>query len=299
MQITRGLVGDSKSPAAVRVAAIGLLGRDGAIGDADLRMLGEMLNPQTTSVLQQAALAALSRDNDPRVAEVLLADWGQASPGMRSTYLEMLLTRPRWTRALLDAMEGGKVRVGEVTATARARLASNTDQQIVERARKLFSAGHASSRQQVLEQYKSVVSLKGDERHGHEIFSKTCTACHQLAGEGNSVGADLTALTDRSPQALKIAILDPNAAVDGRFVNYVVELKDGRTLSGIIADESSGGMTVVQASGIRDKVLRRDIERFRSTGLSLMPEGLEAGMSPQDLADLIAYVASASRKQAP
>jgi putative heme-binding domain-containing protein len=215
---------------------------------------------------------------------------------MRSTFLEIILTRPQWTRALLDAMDAGKVRAGEITATARSRLASNPDQEIRSRALKLLFPGHTSTRQQVLEQYKSAVSLKGNDQHGHEIFSKTCTACHQLKGEGNTVGADLTALTDRSPQALMIAILDPNAAVDGRFVNYVVELKDGRTLSGVIADESSSGMTVLQANGIKDKVLRRDIERMRSTSLSLMPEGLEAGMSQQDLADLIAYVANASGK---
>jgi putative membrane-bound dehydrogenase-like protein len=285
---------DSKSTS-VRIAAIGLLGRGGPIEDADLRMLGGLLDLQTPAALQQAALSALTRDQDVRVVQMLLADWPAASPGLRSTFLEMILARPRWVRTLLDAMEHQKVKAGDITASARARLLASPEDDIRSRAQALFSAAHPSSRQQVLEQFRPALSLKGDFNRGHAIFAKTCTACHQLQGEGNVVGADLTALTDRSPQALMIDILDPNAAVDGRFVDYVVELRDGRTLSGIIADESAGGMTVVQGNGIRDKVLRRDIIRLRSTGLSLMPDGLEAGMTPQDLADLMAYVAQASR----
>jgi putative membrane-bound dehydrogenase-like protein len=286
---------DGKSAPAIRIAAIGLLGREGSISETNLRMLGGMLSPQTSVALQQAALAVLSREKDPQVARMLLADWSQASPVQRSTILEMILARPQWTGLLLDAVEQQKIRASELTASARTRLLAGHDQEIRKRAEALLSAAHPSSRQQVLEQFKPALALKGDFNRGHVIFAKTCTACHQLQGEGNTVGADLTALTDRSPQALMIAILDPNAAVDGRFVDYVVELKDGRTLSGIIADESASGLTVVQANGIRDKVLRRDIERLRSTGLSLMPEGLEAGMTPNDLADLIAYVTKASQ----
>jgi putative heme-binding domain-containing protein len=259
-------------------------------------MLGQLLLPQPPPSLQQAALSALSRDNDPRVADLLLHDWPQASPAQRSTFLEVLLSRPQWTRSLLDSLESTKIRPDQLTASARARLTTNPDTSIQSRAQKLLATQHTSTRQQVLDQYKPALTLKGNPQHGRAIFSKTCTACHQLQGEGNSVGADLTALTDRSPQALMIAILDPNAAVDGRFVDYVVQLKDGRTLSGIIADESSTGLTILQPNHIRDKVLRRDIEKMRSTNLSLMPEGLESGLSPQDLADLIAYVATASRK---
>src|SRR6185437_8661408 len=168
-----------------------------------------------------------------------------------------------------------------------------------QRATTLLATSISPSRRQVLEQYKPALGLKGDYARGHAIFARLCTACHALQGEGNQVGADLTALNDRGPQSLMISILDPNAAVDGRFVSYVVQLKDGRTLSGIIADETANGLTVVQPNGIRDKVLRKDIARLRSTGLSLMPEGLEAGMSAQDLADLIDFVATASRKGQP
>ena len=159
--------------------------------------------------------------------------------------------------------------------------------------RAALSTKPASTRRQVLEQYKPTLSLTGNRGHGAEIFDRLCVTCHALGGKGNAVGPDLRVLTDRSTQALMIDILDPNAAVDGKFVNYLVETKDGRTLSGIIESESSGAITLLQPNAIRDSIPRLEIKQMRSTGLSLMPEGLEAGLAPQDLADLIEFVRAA------
>ena len=291
----RATARDASSAESARIPAIDLLGREVETNQDDFGVLGPLVSSRTAAPLFNAALKALARGRGPKVAAVLLADWDQASPTVRSNLLATLLTRPAWTAALLDAIDSQKVRPDQLTASIRARLLASADPQLRERARTLLSAARPSTRKQVLEQFKPALSLKGDEARGHVTFTKNCTACHQLRGEGHQVGADLTALTDRSPQALMIDILDPNAAVDGRFVDYVVLLKDGRALSGIIADETGNAMTVLQPNGIRETLLRRDIERIRGTGLSLMPEGLEQGMSPQDLADLIAYVSAASR----
>ena len=280
----------------VRVSAIKLLGRGAEADPADLAALGKLLSAQNPPAIETSALKALARSPGPEVAPMLLAQWRAASPALRSGIQETLLTRPAWTTSLLDALEKQKVQPGEITASVRARLLAQGDEATRNRARALLSATRPSTRRQVLEQYKPALSLHGDYDRGHAIFSRTCTACHLLRGEGHAVGADLTALTDRSPQALMIDILDPNAAVDGRYVDYIVQLKDGRTLSGIIADETSGALTILQPNGLRDTILRKDVQRIASTSLSLMPEGLESGLSLQDLSDLIAYVSSASQQ---
>jgi len=279
----------------VRISAIQLLGRGAEADPADLVALGKLLSAQNPPDIMAAALKALARSPGSDVAQMLLAQWRAASPTLRSGIQETLLTRPAWTTSLLDALEKEKVQPGEITASVRARLLAQGDVAMRDRARALLSAARPSTRRQVLEQYKPALALHGDYDRGHAIFSRTCTACHLLHGEGHAVGADLTALTDRSPQALMIDILDPNAAVDGRYVDYIVQLKDGRTLSGIIADETSGALTILQPNGLRDTILRKDVQRIASTSLSLMPEGLESGMSQQDLADLIAFVGTASR----
>ena len=68
----------------------------------------------------------------------------------------------------------------------------------------------------------------GRPERGQDVFERLCAACHKLDGQGHEVGPDLAALTDTSPEALLVAILDPNREVDARYANYTAALKDGR-----------------------------------------------------------------------
>ena len=87
-------------------------------------------------------------------------------------------------------------------------------------------------------------------------------------------------------------ILDPNREVAANFVNYTVATTDGRTVSGIIAAESATALTLKRAQGVTEVIPRSEVDAVVSTGLSLMPEGLEKGLSVQDFADLIAFLKS-------
>ncbi len=85
-------------------------------------------------------------------------------------------------------------------------------------------------------------------------------------------------------------MLDPNREVNGLFAEYVVETKDGRTLSGLLASETTTAVTLRKAGGETESIKRAEIEKLRSTGLSLMPEGLERQLDVQAMADLIAFL---------
>lgn len=87
-------------------------------------------------------------------------------------------------------------------------------------------------------------------------------------------------------------VLDPNREVTPNYVNYNVATTDGRTSSGIMAAESSTALMLKRAQGVIDVVPRAQIEAVASNGLSLMPEGLGKGQTPQDLADSIAFLRS-------
>jgi putative heme-binding domain-containing protein len=143
---------------------------------------------------------------------------------------------------------------------------------------------------------KPALSLTGNPDRGGQHFNKLCASCHALHGSGHALGPDLTALTDRSTPYLLTAIVDPNAAVEGKFVAYNVETSDDRSLTGLVAEESSAGLVIAMPNGIRETVARSALTSMSSTKLSLMPEGLEEGLSPQELADLIAYIQRAGGK---
>ena len=141
-----------------------------------------------------------------------------------------------------------------------------------------------------MEQFREAVLLKGDASRGAGHFEKLCASCHLMGGKGNAVGPDLGALTDKSAGAMLVGILDPNAAVESKYTYYTVDTRDGRNLTGIISDETSASVRVLQANGVSEVVRRVDIKEMKSSKMSMMPEGLEMGMSVQDLADLIKYI---------
>ncbi len=133
----------------------------------------------------------------------------------------------------------------------------------------------------------------GDKAAGAAVFKKLCASCHRLGNEGVEVGPDLAALNDKSPEALLIAILDPNRAFEAKFANFTIATVDGRVLNGLIASESATAVTLRRQDGKEDVLLRSQIEEMTASGQSLMPEGLEKDLKPRDLADLIAFLVSA------
>ena len=107
------------------------------------------------------------------------------------------------------------------------------------------------------------------------------------------MGPDLAALTDRSAASLLAAILDPNRAVEAKYLSYTLLTTSGRIQAGLLAEETGAGITLVTAEGTGVAVPRAEIESLVCSQRSLMPEGLEQDLSPQALADVIAFVQSA------
>ena len=89
-----------------------------------------------------------------------------------------------------------------------------------------------------------------------------------------------------------ISILDPNREAQPNFNVYSVITEQGQVISGIIKSETTASLTLQQAGGKSQVILRSNVDVLRSTGLSLMPEGLEKDLSKQDLADVIRFVKS-------
>jgi putative heme-binding domain-containing protein len=104
------------------------------------------------------------------------------------------------------------------------------------------------------------------------------------------VGPDLSGINMKSREELLTAILDPSAAIEARFVNYLVTTKDGRMYDGVLANETPGAITLRGGSEEDVTILRTNITEIRASTISLMPEDIEKTLSKQDMADVIAYL---------
>jgi putative membrane-bound dehydrogenase-like protein len=295
----RATMADPKAAKEQQLQAIRILGRGLDRQAADVAKLAELLVPQTPADLQAAAIAALGRQRDARVAEVLLSGWKAYGPVQRSQALDVLFQRDEWVEATLEAIERKHVAAAQLDAARRQRLLQHKSAGVRERAAKLFAASIDPNRQKVVDAYESVLSLQGDTKRGVEVFTKNCATCHKLGGVGHEVGPDLASLGDKSPQALLIAILDPNRAVEARYVNYTARTNAGLTYTGVLASETGNSVTLVAPDGKKQVILRTDLDELISSGKSLMPEGLEKEIKPQDMADLIAHVRSVGPQRKP
>ena len=275
-----------------RAIAARLLGRDATTREAEFELLGSWLAPQTDASLQSAAVSALQRSGSPDVARRLIEGWTGYSPDRRREVLNVLLSRPAWHKSLLDAMDAETIVAVELDASTRQRLINQKDATLKQRATKLLAVDSNTSRQQVIDKHLGVLKRTGDPTRGSSVFKKKCSCCHQLKGVGNRLGADLAALKDKSPRSLLTAILDPNRAVEARFLGYIAVTNSGRIHAGMLLGESSNSVRLVGSEGKQITILRRDLETLASTRKSFMPEGLEKDLPPQDLADVIAFVAS-------
>jgi putative membrane-bound dehydrogenase-like protein len=281
---------DARRPPAERTAAIRLLGY-GPFATAAPVLQG-LLEPQNPAEMQLAAVRALAAQQHPKVPDILLASWNSFTPTLRREVLEALFARVDRLQALLTAIEQKKLPASQLEPSRIEQLLKHPNAPLRQRAQTLFTSA-TPDRTKIVEAYQAALALKPDGTRGKMVFQKNCATCHRLDNQGVEVGPDLVAaLRNKTPERLLVDILDPSREVDARYLNYVVTTKNGRTLSGMIGTEAATSLTLRRAEKAEETVLRSDIEEIQGTAKSVMPEGLEAQLSKQDVADLIAYLLS-------
>jgi len=282
---------DGQSTEAHRVSAIQLLS---CFPFHQVRnALVQLLDQAQPAPVQIAALKALADYPDSEVADQLLQRWRQFTPDVRNEAFRALLSHESRTLALLGAAERGEVSLTATDASRRELLLRHRNEEIRALALKVFGEATRKDRNAVVEDYRPALRLEGDSKRGSAVFERICTACHALNGKGTAVGPDLTSSTSRDSEALLVNILDPNRYVPPNYVQYTVEDRQGRVFNGVIASQTATSITVKGGQGVTDTILRTDIKEMQSSGLSLMPEGLETAVNHQEMADLISFLESA------
>jgi putative heme-binding domain-containing protein len=213
---------------------------------------------------------------------------------VRPAAISLLLSRDDWIPDVLKAIKRGAVAPSEVPFSERQRLLKSTNTIVREKAQQIFAASSASSLNKLLGRYGEAKTQSGIPERGASLFDNHCAQCHAYRGHGHAVGPNLAEFAGKGTADFVQAIFDPNSAINPNFLAYNVETKDGRSMSGIVRGETASGLTLVQGGGVQEQILRADIAEIRASNLSLMPEGLEQALSPQDVADLIAWIKQAA-----
>jgi putative membrane-bound dehydrogenase-like protein len=144
-------------------------------------------------------------------------------------------------------------------------------------------------RQKIVARYLAAATLPGDAARGRQVLQRGgCIACHKHGGAGPEVGPDLATVAGKPPAQLIEAIFDPNRAVEQRYTVTTFVLNDGTAVSGLLVAETPGSVTLRMAGGMERVIRRGAIDETQQHATSIMPVGLEAVLSLQDCADLLA-----------
>jgi putative membrane-bound dehydrogenase-like protein len=290
-------------------AAIGRAERADATAEARataLELLRHLDTPECREALQKlthdgdqavriVAVRAVLGRGDQAVSSELLGRARGESPAVKRAILEGLCNSPAGTTLVLDALAAEELKPADIDATLLPRLVNHGNARLRERAKKLLTPPVDPNRQETIENYLTNLLPATDTnperaRAGKRVFEKNCATCHRVGDVGVSVAPDISDSRTKTPQQLLLDILEPNRAVDGNYVAYVVVTTEGKTLSGVIAAETSQAITMKQPGGEAVVVPRDAIEEMVSTGRSFMPEGLDRTIPPREMADLVSYI---------
>ncbi len=277
-------------PEARRLQAIELLGLTAPTSETRTTLFA-LVGGSEPRPIQSAAIAALARLEGPGIGEEFLRRWPAFTPALRREVLPVLLARPDRALALTNAIEAGIVLRNEFTPTQVAFLRAHRSADIRARAAAIFEQPAQNDRRAVVQRYMASLDLRGNPERGRTTYTARCAACHQPGPDGAAIGPDAETLKSAGKDEVLTHLIDPNRTVDARYRLYQVETSDGGTLTGIIQQESQSTVTLRQPFGRTQTLQRSAIGRLQSLEQSLMPDGLEEGLSLQDMADLLAFLA--------
>lgn len=286
---------DEKQGDAARVASARQLVEFRADDAATAGQLLDLVSPRTPPTVAAGLIDALGSSRASGVGPALIDRLGSLTPAARGQALTVLLGRPEWTRALLTKIEEGQAQLADLSLEQKQSLAAHPDRRLAGRARQLMERGGAlpsADRQKVLDELMPLVSRAGNVEQGKAVFKTQCAKCHTHSGEGSKIGPDLTGMAVHPKAELLTQIIDPSRSVEGNYRVYAVATKDGRVLNGLLASETKTSVELFDVEGKQHAVQREDIEELVASTKSLMPEGFEKQLKPDDVVNLLEFLAA-------
>jgi putative membrane-bound dehydrogenase-like protein len=230
-------------------------------------------------------------------AHHLITSFSGFSPKLQDTVVRSLATRVESAILLADAIEQKLILASQLGPSNRQLLERHPNAALRNRFGVLLASSRPSDAEvlNLVESYTQEANRIDAEdpevlKRGQASFQRLCAACHKIGDLGNDVGPPLKSLHEKSPGQLVVSILDPNREVDPRFQAWVVLLDNGQVINGIIREESASQIVLAEANGKLATIQRDEIEQLKSSGVSLMPTGLQQQLKPQDAAELIAWL---------
>jgi putative membrane-bound dehydrogenase-like protein len=273
-----------------------------------IEILGEVKQPSAVDSLlkvaaspgnagpRKAALTALLIYDDPRIGAEVSHAYTRMPEEVRVAAQTLLSSRAAWSRNLVRDVESGQIAAADVPLDVVLKIKLHDDAPLRAQVARLWPRSAAPTTSEIEGRIRRFASLvrhgNGNPYQGKTLFNTTCGVCHKLFNQGGEIGPDLTTYQRTDLDAVLVNIVNPSAEIREGYQNFLIETKDDRALSGFIVEQDKQVVVVRGLDGQRITLKRDEITSMKTTGTSLMPEGLLDGFDEQQVRDLFAYLRS-------
>jgi putative heme-binding domain-containing protein len=285
---------------ALRLEAMALLAD---LGDTELVLPLRSLAVQDLSPqVRLAALRALGKLDQRATADVVVGAYPTQDAAWRRQALDVLLGRKDTARKLLEAIDRGRIDARDVPLDQVSRVTILGDSELDDLVHKHWGRVTSGTPEEKLAEVRrlnnDLRAAPGNPVRGQALFRKHCGSCHRLFDEGTQVGPELTHANRKDRDFLLVSLVDPNAVIRREYQSSLIHSRDGRVLTGLIAEQTPSRVTLVVSATERTTLSRDEIEAMTDSPASLMPENLYREFSPEALRDLFAYLQADSPPRA-
>ncbi len=294
LSVARQLLQAADSSAAIRLHSLDalVLAKDSALLDTVGGLLSSK-QPASREFLGQM-LAALGRLDDPRLAEVVLSHYARLDPETRSRAVDLLTQRSQWGKKLMQAVSQKQVPPDALSVNQVRKLLASKDAELIKQVKAVWGTVREErnpEREKLVAAMRTLLQkTPGDAQRGVEVYKTACAKCHKMHGEGQDVGHDITANGRNDFDQLLSNVFDPSLVIGAAYQATTVATKKGQVLTGLLVEDNQQRVVLKTEGGKLETVPRGDIDEMAVSKVSLMPEGVEKQLKPQEIADLFAFL---------
>jgi putative membrane-bound dehydrogenase-like protein len=245
--------------------------------------------------VEDLAAQGLVQYDDPDTPQILINQLERLDQPARRNAIVTLTSRPSYAQKLLVALGDDRVSRDMISAADARQLQNLGDPEVQQLLEQHWGSLRSTpdDRKQQMEHYRELIaasaSRNADLESGRQVFEKTCATCHKLYGRGAAIGPDLTGANRSNLDYLLENIVDPSAMVAAAFRTSVVELEDGRVLSGVVLNETDQRLELQTATELLN-IDRQEVADISPTQQSLMPDGILQTLTDAQVVELLKYL---------
>lgn len=227
----------------------------------------------------------------PALTRIVVDQLNRMDMENRSKLIDIVTTTKLGSLELLDSIDRGTVALDMLRAEHVRKLRSNSDSRVQTKTQRVFGKLPDHDSQSRINEYFPALRIKGKPDSGAAIYKQRCAHCHAYQGVGARLAPSIESMSSMPKESLLSHIIDPSREAQPKYYRVTIVTTEGATYSGALHRIDTESVTIMGPADVETTISKDSISEKRTEQVSVMPVGLESGLSHSQMADLLAFIA--------